>query len=338
MSSNIQRTMPRYDIINEASKQLKRNLAKWMYEHRYELLPNGTVLYTSLSQYAKQYSKEFKQTYDIINNSKTFYNPVEKDYTNTHIINSWNELDIFVKYIISLCYTLEPSKYELVSLAVMLGRPIITMTGYKSKLYYSPLEIYSPFNYGQIEDVPLCIISASNNNKCHLLWFSHFGSPATSLCDYPHVSNTAVHHDKKPITLKQSGSSKMIINKEATNLLADILSVDNLKTNSLPEFLKKLDATSQSTTQVTVQQGGATQIIVNESKTYKIGKFNYTDKVLNIAELEKKKLPNNIKLADIPIDIFSYMKDGTVALFNLSDKKGQQSLNKAYKDGFIIRS
>jgi hypothetical protein len=335
LSSNIQRTIPRYDIINEAGKQLKRNLATWMYEHKYELLPNGTVLYTSLSQYAKQYSKELKQTFDIISNSKTFYNPVEKDYTNALVINRWNELDIFVKYIISLCYTLEPSKYELMSMSVMLSRPIITMTGYKSKLYYSPLEIYTPFSYDKMVDIPLAIITTSNN-RCHLLWFSHFGSPATTLCDYPHVSNSAIHQEKKPITLKQSGSSKMIINKSPTNLLADILSIDNLKANSLPEFLKKLDNTSQNNTQVMSQQSGG-QIVINESKTYKIGKFIYTDKVLKIAELEKKKIPNNIKLADIPIDIFIYMRNGDIKLFNLSEKSGQQSLNKAYKDGYILR-
>jgi hypothetical protein len=342
MSSNIQRTVPRYDIINEASKQLKRNLANWMYKNRYELLPNGTVLYTSLSQYAKQYNKEFKKTYDIINSSKNFYNPIEEDYNNSFIINNWNELDIFIKYIISLCYTLEPSKHELMSLAVMLNRPIIMMTGYKSKLYYSPLEIYTPFNYDKISDIPLCIISTSNN-KYSLLWFSHFGSPVASLCDYPQVSNSAVHQDKKTIILKQSGSSKMIINKTPTNILGDILSMDNLKTDSLPEFLKKLDNTTKvSLNTEGIQSGGVLTntptIIINEAKTYKIGKFIYTDKVLKIAELEKKKLPNNIKLSDIPIDIFLYMRNGTITLFNLSDKKGQQSLNKAYKDGFIIRS
>jgi hypothetical protein len=72
--------------------------------------------------------------------------------------------------------------------------------------------------------------------------------------------------------------------------------------------------------------------------TYKIGNFTYTNKVINILQLINKKLPKSIVNADIPIDVFIFMKYGVIQLFNLSTRNGQTQLNKAIKDGYIIRN
>jgi hypothetical protein len=334
LSNSVQRTIPRQDILIEAAKQISRQLSKWMYNNKNELLPDGTILYKSINEYGKQYMNEFNKTFEILQNSRNFFNPIENILTNSQIISNWDDLDIFTKYIISIPYSIPVSRYEIISLALLLKRPIIIFIGYKSQLFYTPINTYTYFKYDRMMDIPICLIRNSEN-KYNLLWFNHYGKPSISLISYPTTKNQIVHNERKPIRLRLSGSSKYIIDKEPYNLMKDIENQDKTMTYDLPEFLKYLE-TSNLIGYIptkTEYQGGS---IVNEN-TYKIGKFMYTGKVKKIDELAKKKLQANIKNATTPINVYLYMKYGILQLFNLSTKEGQSLLNKAYKEGYIIR-
>jgi hypothetical protein len=336
---NIKRQLPRYEIIVEASKQLCQHLTKWMYEHRFDLLPDGTVLNTVLNEYGKQYNKEFNDTYEIIKNNRNFYNPFISTHNNIEIFQSWNNLDNIYKYLLSLQFNIKPSQYELISLSCLLNKPIFIMIGYKNNIVYSPINVYTPFKYSKIVDIPISIIM-DNNNDYHLLWFKHFNIPLTSFCNYPKVSNQIVYTEKKPIRLNIIGSSRFIIDKNAYDIMDDINLLDKSLICDIPSFLKQLSNTSISITPILSQMN--TDNEKNEkndvTKTHKIGKFIYTNKITNIDNLINKKLPKHILNADIPIDIFIFMKYGVIQLFNLSNKDGQIQLNKAYKNGFIIRT
>jgi hypothetical protein len=210
------------------------------------------------------------------------------------------------------------------------------MIGYKNELTYSPINTYTPFKYDKIVDIPISIIMDSDNNY-HLLWFKHFNIPLVTLCKYPTVSNQTVYKDKKPIRLNIIGSSKYIINKEAYDIIKDVNELDKTIICDIPSFLKQLSSTSMPIiNDMKTSQNVLTDI--NIEKTYKIGKFTYTNKVININYLINKKLPKSIINADIPIDIFIFMKHGAIQLFNLSTKYGQNQLNKAVKEGYIIRN
>jgi hypothetical protein len=332
---NIQRQLPRYEIIIEASKHLSKMLSKWMYEHRYQLLPDGTVLNTSLNEYGKQYMNEFNNTYELIKNNRNFFNPFDSTHTNSQIFQNWDNLDIIYKYLLSLQFNIKPSKYEFLSLSCFLNKPIFIMTGYKSELIYSVINVYTPFKYNKLIDIPISIIM-NNNNNYHLLWFKHFGIPSTSLCNYPKVNNQIIHNDKKPIKLNIIGSSRYIINKEPFDIITEINTLDKSLICDVPSFLKQLSNSHLSITPTLSKMNNKNDNI-NIEKTYKIGKFTYTNKIINIDKLTKKILPKSILNADIPIDIFIFMKHGAIQLFNLSNKLGQAELNKAYKNGFIIR-
>jgi len=332
---NIKRQLPRYEIIIEASKQISNNLTKWMYQHRYDLLPDGTVLNTVLNEYGKQYMKEYDETYEIIKNNRNFFNPFEPKLSNNYIYQNWHNLEIIHKYLISLQFNIKPSNYELTSLASFLNKPIFIMIGYKNELLYTPINVYTPFKYDKLVDIPILIIMDITNNY-HLLWFKHFNIPLVTFCKYPTVSNTIIHKDKKPIQLNIIGSKKYIINREPYDLLDDINQLDKNLICDLPTFLKQLSNINIAMIPI-LNETNKKNDSINIEKTYKIGKFNYTNKITNIDNLVKKKLPKSILTADIPIDIFVFMKYGAIQLFNLSTKNGQIDLNKAYKNGFIIR-
>jgi hypothetical protein len=336
---NVKRQLPRYEIIVEASKQLSNNLSKWMFQHRYDLLPDGSVLNTSLNEYGKQYTKEYDETYQIIKNNRNFYNPFEPTLSNNHIFQNWDNLDTIYKYLLSLQFNIKPSNYELVSLSCLLNKPIFIMIGYKNQLVYSPINAYTPFKYDKIIDIPISIIMDSDNNY-HLLWFKHFNIPLVSLCSYPTVSNQTIYKDKKPIRLNIIGSSKFIINKDAYDITNDINQLDKSIICDIPSFLKQLSNSSMSITpilnDIKISQNMLSDIAIEN--TYKIGNFTYTNKVINILQLINKKLPKSIINADIPIDVFIFMKYGVIQLFNLSTRNGQTQLNKAIKDGYIIRN
>lgn len=335
MTTNIQRTLPRQDLLIEASRQISRHLSKWMFDNRNELLPDGTILYNAITDYGKQYENEFKKTLEILQSSNNFFNPIENIYTNSQIINNWNNLDTFTKYIISIPYNIPVSRYEIISLSLFLKRPIIIMVGYKSQLYYTPINTYTYFKYDKMMDIPIGLIKNSDN-KYNLLWLNHFGKPSTSTITYPSTKNQIVHTDKKPIRLRIGTSLKYIIDKEPYNLMKDIENLDKSMIYDLPEFLKHLQTSNLAVfipTRKTEYQGGS----LTNDKTYKIGNFTYTNKIRKIQDLYKKNLQSSIINADIPIDIYSYMKYGAIQLFNLSTKDGQTQLNKAYKEGYIIR-
>jgi hypothetical protein len=330
------RQLPRYEIIIEASKLLCQHLSKWMYEHRYELLSDGTVLNTTLNEYGKQYMKEYNDTYEIIKTNRNFFNPFETIHSNNHIYQNWDTLDIIYKYLLSLQFNIKPSRYELVSLASFLNKPIFIMTGFKTQLVYTPINVYTPFKYDKIIDIPICIMM-NNQNDYHLLWFKHFNTPLSSISNYPNISNQTIHIDKKPIRLNIIGSNRFIINKEAYDIMNDITQINNSIISDIPLFLKQLSNTQFSNNTISQNNNIDNNPNSNIHKTFKIGNFTYTNKVININNLINKKLPQSIINAHTPIDIFIFMKYGVIQLFNLSTKDGQILLNKAYKDGFIIR-
>jgi hypothetical protein len=337
LSKNLQRTLPRNEIILETSKELQLYLIKWMYINRFELLPNGYTLFNSINEYSIQFNKEFNDTFNIISNNKNFFNPT--DLSISDIIDKWSNLDPFIKYIISLQFNIPPSKFELLSLSIILNHPIIILNGYTSELYYSPINVYTPFNYNNVKTIPIFIIK-NINKSFHLLWIKYFGLPANYSCNYPKVSNKTIHTDKKSITLNIAGSSQFIINKSPINIINLLTqNIDKHIIYDLPDFLKKFSNTSinqsiLSKNNINNNSGGN-----NENNIiYKIGKFSYSNKTNNIASLSNKNLPKHILNSDIPIDVFMFNKHGAIQLFNLSNKQGQINLNKAYKNGLIIRN